>query len=68
MSIVTAAVHASVRRRLVRELVVLGHRQRVHVGAQADRLAAVGALAGELGMERADVSDGVMRYVDGLVH
>ena len=38
--VVAAAVHPAVVARLVRELVLLLHRQRVHVGAQADGAAA----------------------------
>ena len=40
VAVVAAAVHPAVVARLVRELVLLLHRQRVHVGAQADRAAA----------------------------
>ena len=39
--VVAAAVHAALVARLVRELVLLLHRQRVHVGAQADRASVV---------------------------
>jgi hypothetical protein len=41
VAVVAAAVHAAVIGGAVRELVLLVHRQRIHVGAQADRLAAV---------------------------
>jgi hypothetical protein len=40
MPVVAAAVHPAVVARLVGELVLLLHRQRVHVGAQADGAAA----------------------------
>ncbi len=46
VAVVPAAVHQALEARLVREVVLLLHRQRVHVGAQADRAAAaVGAPA-----------------------
>lgn len=43
VAVVAAAVHAAADGGLVREAVVLGHGQRVHVGAQADGLAAAAA-------------------------
>src|SRR5439155_14460216 len=42
--IVTAAVHAALEPRRVGKVVLLVHRQRIHVRAQADRAAAVVAL------------------------
>ena len=43
VAVVAAGVHAAVHGRFVRELVALGDRQRVHVGAQADRAQAAAA-------------------------
>ncbi len=49
VTVVTAAVHPPVVARLVRERVLFLHRQRVHVGAEADRATARRAAAGHHG-------------------
>ena len=47
MAVVAATVHQARLGRLVPEFVVLRHRQRIHVGTQADHAAAVAAFAAD---------------------
>ena len=47
VAIVAATVHPTRILRGVRETIVFGHRQRVHVGAKSDRASAVAAFAAQ---------------------
>ncbi len=65
MAVMAAAVHAAFVARLVREVVLLLHRQRVHVRAQSDRLAAGVRLARNDGNQPRLADAGVMLDAQG---
>src|SRR4029079_9712852 len=65
VTIVAAPVHAPVVARAVREVVFLLHRQRIHVGAQADASAAVVSPSWNDGDDASAAYTGVMLDLPG---
>ena len=65
VAVVTAAVHAAGLARAVRDLVFFLHRQRVHVGAQADGARAVRVPAAD-DADQAGAADAAMHFVDAV--
>ena len=63
VAVVPAAVHQALRRRAPGEVVLLGHLQRVHVGAQAD-LAPARAVATVHEADHAGLADALVDLVD----